>query len=351
MNSTSTGFSSVVSDASQLTRVGARPHSSQSSCIEAVSLANEEPNGSGTISTGAANIHDIGQSIEKGSCEWRFKGKRNSRPRKVDNEAETHMTGVDRESFFTAFSRNADSKNHSQSLVSDNGVYHVKSRPGAGVQEFRGWSWNAPQREAHTQGPTTEQPVPQRLLPYRQSRFTVNPKYDDSDFSLRHRIAVSGLYDVNIEVKTGYRSPHVPYISLRSKLTGRPIIGHPLTIEVLDDETFSNSECYSSCSELDHKRRPRGRPPTKPSSSRPHSSQSKSPKSRRSALLSKKTRKLSSLTGSHRLSREETKKPIVEKLKGPSIACVPLKIVFSRINAALTSSIRATPRLSATSIE
>lgn len=346
VNFTSTGLSSVVSDESQLAHVGAGAHLSQSSRVEAVPLAKEEHNGSGLTSSGTANIHEFSQSIEKGTSDWRFKGKRNSRPRKVDNEAETYVAGVDRERFPTAFGRNGDSKNHGQSpLLSDNGGCHVKSRPAA----VRGWSWNSPQKEA------PDQHAPQRLLPYRQSRFTVNPKYDDSDISLRHHVAISGLYEVNIEVKTSYRPQHVPYISLMSKLTGRPIIGHPLTIEVLgdsfSDDIISNSECYSSCSELDYnlsRRKQRGRPPTKPGSSRAQSSLSKSPRSRRNALLSKKTRKLSSLTtsASHRLSREETK-PVLEKLKGPSIACVPLKIVFSRINAALTSAVRPAPRPSA----
>lgn len=370
VNFTSTGLSSIVSDASQPAHVGIGAQSSQSSLVEAISLGNEEYNESGSTSSGTANVHYISQRLEKGTSEWRLKGKRNSRSRKVDfdDEAETYVAGVDRESLLAGSSRNVDSNNFGRSLISDGGGYRVKPRliTGGQVQEFRGWSWNAPQRESHTRGSTGELPIPQRLLPYRQSRFTVNPKYDDSDFSLGHHVAVSGLYDVNVEVKTSYRPQHVPYISLMSKLSGRPIIGHPLAIEVLDDgfcdDIISNSEFYSSCSELDYnfsedvsalegvgKRRPRGRPPSKQGSFRAHSSLSKSPKSRRNGLLStKKTRKLSSLTGSQRLSWE-AKKPVVEKLKGPSLACVPLKVVFSRINAALTSSVRPAPRLNATS--
>lgn len=284
INFTSTALSSVVSDASQITHAR---------------LANDEHDGSAPTSSVTANVHEV----EHGTSEWRFKGKRNSRPRKVENEAETDTTVVDRE-HLSAFNRNSDSKNHSPT----------------------NWSWNSP--EPH---------VSQRLLPYRHSRFTVNPKYDDSDLPLRQKDPVTGLFEVKVEVevKTSNRPHHVPYISLMSKFTGRPIIGHPLTIEISEDGLISEP------SELVRKQRPRRQAPA---SSRARSS----PRSRKTATLSKKTRRLSSLTAgaSRRQGREETK-PVVDKLKGPSIACVPLKVVFSRINAALSSSVR---RVSATSI-
>ncbi|KAI3463283.1 hypothetical protein Pfo_019946 [Paulownia fortunei] len=277
----SAGLSSIVPDASQQAQVGAGTQSSQSSHVETISLANEENNESGSTSSGTANVH-IRQRIEKGTCEWRLKRKRNSRSRKMDfvDEAETYVAGVDRESFFAGSSRNVDSNHLGRSLVLDSRGYHVKSRPITEIQveKFHGWSWNAPRK---ARGSTAELLGPQRLLPYRQSRFTVNPKYDSSGFSLRHHIAGSGLYDVPVEVKTSYRPQHVPYISLMSKLNGHPIVGHPLTIEVLDDGFFDDlisiSQCYSSSSELDynpskyvsafegvgtvHKRRLRGRPP------------------------------------------------------------------------------------------
>ncbi|KAK6124949.1 hypothetical protein DH2020_041310 [Rehmannia glutinosa] len=314
------GVSEIVSCASPKTQVGAGAQSSHSSRVETISLGNEEPNETGSTSSGTADVHNITRTIEKGTSEWQLKGKRNSRTRKtdIDDEAETYVANI-------------DSSRVGGSLISDVGTYNIKSRPikeKIHVEEFRGWSWNTPLKEL-----TSETVGPQRLLPYRQSRFTVNPKYDSSDFSLRHHTAGSGLYDVSVEVKTGYRAQHVPYISLMSKLHGRPIIGHPISIEVLDDVFLS--DCYNSSSELDYeRRRAHGRPPSKT-------------KSRKNGLLSKKTRKLSSLTGLHRQSQHE-KKPVLENVKGPSIACVPLKVVFSRINAALSSSIRPSPRLTTT---
>ncbi|GFP86096.1 uncharacterized protein at1g51745 [Phtheirospermum japonicum] len=332
------GVSKTVSGPSHKTQVGAGAHSSQSSHVETISLGNEEHNETGSTGSGPADVHNS-ITIEKNTSEWQLKGKRNSRPRKIDidEESETHAAGSNRV--------------HG-SLISD--VVKKETQ----VEEFRGWSWNVPpQRENIAGGSKSDAVAPQRLLPYRQSRFTVNPKYESSDFSLSHHMSNGepALYDVNVEVRTSYRPQHVPYISLMSKLNGKPVVGHPLSIKVLDDgfcdELLSlGPECYSSSSELEYnclnglsERKPRGRPPSK------RRSTSKSRRNRpKNGLLSKKIRKLSSLTGSHRKSQHD-KNLVLENLKGPSIACVPIKVVFSRINAALSSSIRPPPRLTTTS--
>lgn len=328
----SAGLSPIVSCTSQKAQGGVGAQSSQGSQVEAMSFGSEELNDSGSTSSGSEDFHCFSQGMVKGTSKWQLKGKRNSRHtcRKVDN-------------------------------------YRSKSRPVTEIQvdELRGWSRNVSLREAQMKGPTADLLTPQRLLPYRQSRFTVNPKYESSDFSLRHHIADSSLYDVNLEVKASYRPQHVPYISLMSKLNGQPIIGHPLTVEVLDDGFCDNllvsgSEYYSSSYDLDEdhgenssvlhsadivyesKPSSAGRTSTKHRMVKPRSSPTKSPKTRKNGLLSKKIRKLSSLTGSHQQNRE--KKPVVEKVKGPAVACVPLKIVFSRISEALNNSIRPAHR-------
>ncbi|KAG6398018.1 hypothetical protein SASPL_139468 [Salvia splendens] len=338
----SAGLSTTDCGASEKAQVGAGAQSSQSSHVETMSLGNEEHNETGSTSSGTADVHAVGQRIQKGTSEWQLKGKRNSRSRKVDmdDEADTHVTGVGRDDFAASSSRNVDPNRVGGSLISD-----------IQLEDFRGWSWTT-HKDSQTRGSTAEMAAPQRLLPYRQSRLTVNPKYDSSDFSLRHHTAGSGLYDVNVEVKTSYRPEGVPYISLMSKLRGQPIIGHPLSVEVLDDgfcdDILGISECYSSSSELQgtlsnaytfllnddtaYDRKPRGRPPNKRRSGKKH------PKTRRNGLLSKKIRTLSSLTGAHRQGQVQKKKLAGEKLKGPSIACVPLNVVFSRINAALNCS-------------
>uniref|UniRef100_A0A5B6YN51 PWWP domain-containing protein n=1 Tax=Davidia involucrata TaxID=16924 RepID=A0A5B6YN51_DAVIN len=375
----SAGFSPIfVSCSVQKPLIGAGAQSSQSSQVETVSLGNEEFNESGSTSSGAADFN-ISQRIEKGTSKWQSKGKRNLRhttknrklgSRKsvdVDDESNAYLTAIEPQDVFSLGSAwKVD--------TSDSCTYRAKSRSVTETQvdEFRGWSRHISHKEPHSRGPTAEvkllpdcSSTPQRSLPYRQSRFTVNPKYQIPDFSGRNYDADSSLYDVNLEVKASYRPQHVPYISLMSKLNGRPIIGHPLTIEVLDDGfcdlLMSGPECYltSSSCELDddmednnisafegvdmgYEVKPNlggGRLPTRHLTLQP----CVSPKSRKNGLLSKKIRKLSSLTGSHK--QREEKKPVVEKLKGPAIACVPLKVVFSRINAAMNSSMRAAHRV------
>ncbi|MCE2056254.1 hypothetical protein HAX54_044353 [Datura stramonium] len=362
----SAGLSPIVSCTSQKAQGGVGAQSSQGSQVEAMSFGSEELNESGSTSSGSDDFHCFSQRMEKETSKWKLKGKRNSRHtrkikkkdsgkcRDLKDELNVYLAAIDHDSFPLSPGRKVDS-------------YSLKSRPVTEIQvdELRGWSRNVSLREAHMKGPTADLLTPQRLLPYRQSRFTVNPKYESSDFSLRHHIADSSLYDVNLEVKASYRPQHVPYISLMSKLNGQPIIGHPLTVEVLDDGFCDNllvggSECYSSSYDLDEDRgenssalqgadvvyesKPSsaGRISTKRRMVQRHSSPTKSPKTRKSGLLSKKIRKLSSLTGSHQQNRE--KKPVIEKLKGPAVACVPLKIVFSRINEALNNSIRPVHR-------
>ncbi|KAL6559951.1 hypothetical protein OROGR_005068 [Orobanche gracilis] len=326
----SAGVSTTVSGPSQKNQVGSGPHSSQSSHIETISLTNEEPNETGSTSSGTVDVYyNIVPAIGKGTSEWQLKGKRNSRPRKIDvnHELETH---ADPDNFVPRSNRVGGA------LITDVDGFNLKSKPITEnqVDEFRGWSWNA-------RGLKSDVMAPQRLLPYRLSRFMVNPKYDSTDFSLSHQNNNGGpaLFDVNVEVQTGYRHQHVPYISLMSKLNGRPVTGHPISIEVMDDGF--EPECYCSSSELEYDNlsglsrwSSHGRPQNK----------RRSLKSRTNGLLSKKIRKLSSLTGSQRQSRHE-KKPVLERLKGPSIACVPLKVVFSRFNAALNNSVRPTSHL------
>ncbi|KAL3632900.1 hypothetical protein CASFOL_025884 [Castilleja foliolosa] len=334
------GVSKTVSGPSHKTQVVSGAHSSQSSHVETISLGNEEHNEIGSTNSVPADVHNnITQIIEKNTSKWQLKGKRNSRPRKIDmdDEPETHLSGSNR---------------IHGSLIPD--VDKKETR----VEEFRGWSWNVPNNAG---GSKSDVVAPQRLLPYRQSRFTVNPKYESSEFSLSHHTSNGGpaLYDVKMEVQMSYRPQHVPYISLMSKLNGKPVMGHPLPIKVLDDGFCDNllslgPECYRSISELEYnslnclsERKPRRLRTSKrrsKSKSRKHGSK-KGPKN---GLLSKKVRKLSSLTGPHK-KRQHEKSPVLENLNGSSIACVPINVIFSRINAALSSSIRPPPRLTTTS--
>ncbi|KAE9467893.1 hypothetical protein C3L33_00194, partial [Rhododendron williamsianum] len=348
------GFAPIlVSCSSEKPQAGAGGQSSQSSQVETLSLGgNEELNESGSTCSGAADIDNISQSIEKGSSKWQIKGKRNSRNtsknkrqdsrkyKDINEESKAYLTSLEHRAF-------------TESQIND----------------YWGWSGHISCKAPHEVKllPDCSQTT-QRSLPYRQSRFILNPKYQTSDFPLRNYDMGSCLYDVNLEVKASYRPQHVPYISLMSKLNSQPIIGHPLTVEVLDDGFCDllvtgpglKPECYftsSSCDlddleendtsalegvDMDYEVKPNlggGRVPTKRLPLH-RVSPSKSPKTRKNGHVSKKIRKLSSLTGTHRRIEDE-KKPVVEKIKGPAVACVPLKVVFSRINASLNGSMRS----------
>lgn len=324
--------SKYISCASQKPQMCGGAQSSQSSLVETLSLVHEEFYESGSISSGAANINNnnIRHTIEKGSSDWQSKGKRNSRhksknrkhyskiPAYVDDEYNEHLTGTEPPDPYSLGSGKKVNFNAKDGSLNSNNFSHRES---------------------------------QRSNPYRQSRSTINPKYQTSDLPLRNYGGESCLYDVELEVKTSYRSQHVPYISLMSKLNGRPIIGHPVTVEALEngfcDLIIAGYERYSSNRQLnddmvenmsalqcvDMVYEARSNRVGKIKSSSP----SKSAKIWKNGPLSKKIRKLSSLNGSHKRSVEE-RKPVMEKLKGPSVACVPIKVVFCRINAALNSS-------------
>ncbi|XP_015866557.2 uncharacterized protein At1g51745 isoform X1 [Ziziphus jujuba] len=345
-----------------------RRQSSQSSLVEALSMKNEGINESGSTSSAAVHA-DIGPRIEKGTSEWQLKGKRNSRVNKdrkqdsrkyvdINDESNACLAGIEH---LDGFSQGSDLKVDCNGTTGSFGSYNctlqANSKPVSEDQAdgLHDWSKHLPPRECNMRGSTSEVKLlpdasltPQRLLPYRQSRFTNNSRYQSSDFSTRNYCPDASLYDVKLEVKAKYRPPHVPLVSLMSKLNGKAIVGHPLTVEVLDE-----SYCDNLLSRMEHDLeggemvygKPysvSGRTPTKHLVLQPRHSPRKSPKTKKSGLLPKKIRKLSSLTG-HKQSEE--RKQVVEKPKAPLIACIPLKLVFSRINEAMNGSARQTHRI------
>ncbi|KAI3763365.1 hypothetical protein L1987_53822 [Smallanthus sonchifolius] len=167
---------------------------------------------------------------------------------------------------------------------------------------------------------TVEVTGPQRSMFIHQSCY---PKCKPSDLGYK-RADTSFLYDVNIEVQSGHFPRDLPYVSLLSNFTGQPVTGHSLEVEVFNDAasdlSLNSSECLSSSCELGGVNMVNGDVEMVPKPSK---------KLRKTGLLSnKKTRKLSSLTSSKRPSETGA-------LTRPDLACVPLKVVFGRINAAL----------------
>lgn len=260
--------------------------------VETLPLMNNGFNEFGcTTSTGTLN-NNISERIDKGTSKWKLKGKRNSR----------HLNKV---------------KNRNK--YGNKGGFNV-SMDG-------------------------DEPLPsnEKILPFRNSRLALHPKYQTRDLPGRNSWADSNLYDVDIEVKANYKPQHVPLVSLMSKLNGKAIVGHPLTVEVLADGCC-NDMLRNLSWELG------GEPPTenvqeggerisaKKLKLRRVCSRGKARNLRKSGMLSKKTRKLSSLTGIQKQKKEESR-PVVER-QCPPIACIPLKVVFSRLNEAVKVSPR-----------
>ncbi|KAJ4823687.1 hypothetical protein Tsubulata_027688 [Turnera subulata] len=337
----------------------------QASQAEALSVkieGHDEP-GSTHPTTSYANIS---QRMEKGTSKWQLKRKRNSRhisknrrqdSRKyvdMDDEPNACLAGIQQlDGYIQGSDQKVDCDDTRRSLPLYNCSVRVKTEDQVdGDQE---WAKSVSHREPHRGGNMADVSVaPQRSLPYRQSRFTVNSRYRTAEFPARTFGSHSKLVDVKLEVKSNYRPQHVPLVSLMSKLNGKAIVGHPLTVELLNDgycDTMINKNDPDSTTNSAFRETPElgsagiqnleaGRMPAKLKTTQPRSSHGKSNKSRKSGILSKKTRKLSSLTGGKR----EDKKPAVEKPKGPVIACIPLKLVFSRITEAVNCSARQTHR-------
>ncbi|KAJ0986485.1 hypothetical protein J5N97_004841 [Dioscorea zingiberensis] len=177
---------------------------------------------------------------------------------------------------------------------------------------------------------------------------------------------VPQLYDVKLDVQRSHHGPRVPLVSLRSKSDDIAIVGHPLTVEVVPDgycdsilrhnacyQVGRDTECLSknSISMVTRSRRTtqvslQAHTKMQRKSSCDlmlHSSfiKGKSSKSKKTGFSPRKIRRLSSLTVDRR-NNEEDRKPVVERIRGPAVACIPLRIVFSRINEALSNAARHT---------
>ncbi|TKY64401.1 PWWP domain [Spatholobus suberectus] len=340
----------------------------QQSCnasqCEAVSLRNEIKNEPGCTSS-AAGHNIVGHKSDKGSSKWQSKGKRNSRytsknikqlSRKyedTDHQSSDYLPGIgNSDGFYQGTGQKADWNGMGAPNTSYN-TSKVKSKPVAEgqLEEFRDLNKRIKGTTAEAKLLPDGSLTPQRLLPYRHSRFTVNSRYQMADFPGRNYCSDASLYDVKLEVKSSYRPQHVPLVSLVSKLNGKAFIGHPLTVEVLDeghcDKMLSGIGCDLEASDVYCVAKPNSVTGRIHSKNSRRFSPSKSSKMKKAGLLNKKIRKLSSLTG-HRQSEEE-RKPVVDKLKGPVIACIPLQVVFSRINEAVSGQARSTHRALPTS--
>ncbi|KAG2306470.1 hypothetical protein Bca52824_026218 [Brassica carinata] len=177
------------------------------------------------------------------------------------------------------------------------------------------------------------------------------PHYSLSDQNPHGHFNVMGrnpqLYDVKIEEKGNYKPRNVPLISLMSKLDGEAIVGHPSTVEVLGDGSCDRILCSHIKSHVvpmvagEVKPKPSWK--NKSKKKKPHIPPHKSSKSKKSSSLSIKTRCLSALSG-QKLTVSSKKKVMIEKTRERVVSCIPLKVVFSRINEAVKGSARQVHR-------
>ncbi|CAA7044483.1 unnamed protein product [Microthlaspi erraticum] len=149
-------------------------------------------------------------------------------------------------------------------------------------------------------------------------------------------LPLSTLFDVKIEVKANYSKPRsVPLVSRMSELYGKSIVGHPLSVEVLEEEVYGNGMAMSQVVVKTKSSLSKNKGKKKKSNGAFNNSKKKKPSS-----LLVKTRRLSALT-SQKLT-ERSKKQTTGKAKETVVACIPLKVVFSRINEVLKGSARQT---------
>ncbi|GMH14237.1 hypothetical protein Nepgr_016078 [Nepenthes gracilis] len=314
-----------------------RPHtaafvglSAQNCKAEASFSGDEALNGFSSTSLATAHIDNIAQKMDRRPSKWQLKGKRNSR----------HSTKA----------RAPNSRKHLDEENEPNVLMSCIDPD----DQIKGRNMRLSIRDIDIVRSTDEKHMLDRCCTYRKSllyhhsRFKLHSKFEIPEASVGP-YGDSVLYDVPVEVETGSRPRHVPYISLMSKWNGKAIMGHPIAVEVLGDwfvdPLIDAVECQPNNSrhEPDDDDAEGKGPPTKNPISKSHLSPSKSPEKRKKGSSSKKTRKLSSLTASHKLTFEE-RKPMVRNFKGPAIACIPLKVVFSRINEALNGSTRSIHR-------
>ncbi|TYI09803.1 hypothetical protein ES332_A09G098100v1 [Gossypium tomentosum] len=294
----------------------------------------EGHNESGFTRLVAIDTNSTSQRMEEGATDWQLKGKRKMRQiskfHKRGLRKYVHMDDESKHSY--GFSRGSDQKVEEQL---------------DGFQDCKSMS-----QEPRVRGPIVEAKIlpgrsmtPRRSLLYHHCHYTVNSRYLMTEFHGITDSTDSSLYDVRIEVKANYRPQHVQLVSLVSKVNGKALIGHPLTVEVSSDDCYYGDlthEVAMECTEVGHlvKQNPGGLISTKHMKMEPRFPSHKSAKVKKTGLSSKKIRKLISLNCPK--PGVDDWKLVTKKFKGHEIACIAVKLAFSRINEALNNS--NTPR-------
>lgn len=171
------------------------------------------------------------------------------------------------------------------------------------------------------------------------------------------------LYGVELSVLgSSNNGRRVPLVSLMSRWNGKPVVGYPVSVEVLDDvfghPLSSRGEQPAATSSVDGillvkrdeteglqrlvppppqacraKSKSRSRKPSEKDVDKLWQPHTKKP-----ASSTRKMRRLSSFASGQRDG--ENRKSAVGKVSGAAIACIPLRVVFSRINEALSFPVK-----------
>lgn len=325
--------------------------------------------GEACSTSSSTRVDDMRQKIDISASEWHTKGKRNARHLSLNKHVDSKIS-VDRagQSGFCLANRNipkeATNCTSDESLTPDSSCQQIKcmavsevcdatgdqipntSLVDAGKTNFESENGHANLVDDLNAFSSVPCALPSNgvldctlstrvSLPPRQIRLP--SRYRDSESSR--------LYDVEVTVQSNYQGQRVPLVSLRSKFNGQAILGHPVTVEIVESgRGLFNRSMKKLLSD-------RSKTVTKPQAKSAGHEKSCAPMSRspwsnrkpssgkKSGFSPRKIRRLSSFAMDHKV-KEDRRKLVVEKIGGPAVSCIPLRLVFSRLNEALNSSAR-----------
>ncbi|XP_047325618.1 uncharacterized protein LOC124929329 isoform X2 [Impatiens glandulifera] len=250
-----------------------------------------------------------------GMSKWKLKGKRNSRARGGNNLSKVSFPRIGGESFGPEES-DSHKYNRLQSVTAKTMLIDDDTEQDGGnhdddTNDWEESNWN---------------------------QFL--PSYGDGEYYLedhhRHQHPSSSSYLLDIDLKvvqaaksSSYQRQHVPLISLLSKLNGHAIIGHPIVVEPLENGSSELLEEMNNFTVPPPPPPPRPRPTKKLS----RKVQKKMRLSSSSLSSSQKIKTLSSIGVGLKREEEEGLMKGVGGLTG--VACIPVKLVFSRLHEEL----------------
>nr|CAB3460538.1 unnamed protein product [Digitaria exilis] len=203
--------------------------------------------------------------------------------------------------------------------------------------------------------------IPLQVLPPQKKSFDLERCHAVKPIKTLH--LNSTLYDVKLSVLgSSNKGRRVPLVSLMSTWNRKPVVGYPVSVEILDDvfglplssrdepHPATNNEggiipkrdktqglqrvVPSSPQVCRAKPKSRSRKPLEKDIDKLWQPHTKKP----AASSSRKMRRISSFALGQRDG--DNRKSAVGKVSGATIACIPLRVVFSRINEALTFPVK-----------